>query len=303
DKFASLEAFVSVVEEGGFAAAGRALGKSRSQVNKAVIGLEDRLGVQLLNRTTRVVSPTPAGRAYYDRARTALGELAEAETALQDEETALQGELKINAPMTFGTMHLGPAIVDFMAQHPGLRVDLTLSDRFVDPVADGFDVTVRIAEPKETPSLIDHEIVEIRRVLCAAPDHIGAHGAPAAPEALAERPCLHYGNLPAGNTWRLTGPDGRVRDVRVNGVLCSNNGEVLRDAAVKGLGFALLPTFIVGADMQAGRLIAVLPEFRPPPVSLCLLYAPQRHLSVRMRAFVQFLYERFGGRPHWDLVE
>ncbi len=302
DKFAALSAFTEVVDQRGFAAAARTKGLSRSQVNKLVANLEDHLGVQLLNRTTRSVAPTPAGQAFYERARAILSDLDEAESALQDDQDEPQGELKINAPMSFGTMHLGPALTDFMLRYPKIRIQLILNDNFVDPVMEGFDLTVRIAEPSETLALIEHEIVEAKRVICASPEFLRDKGTPASPKELADLPCLHYGNLPSGNSWKLGGPDG-VHDVRVNGVLCSNNAEILRDAAVKGMGIALLPTFIAGAELQEGRLVTVLADYKPPPISLCLLYTPNRHLSARIRLLVEFFYERFGDRPYWDLVE
>ena len=301
DKLASLRAFTKVVEEGGFAAAARVLGLSRARVNKSVINLEEGLGVHLLNRTTRSVAATPAGRAFYERARAILDDLAEAEAAIRDEHDEPRGELKINAPMSFGTMHLAPALADFMLMHPQIRVELVLNDRLVDPVAEGFDITLRIAERAEVSSLIDHEILEVKRVVCAAPEALKKFGEPRRPGDLADLPCLHYGHLPTGKTWRLTGPEGTVA-TRVNGVLCSNNGEVLRDAAVKGLGFTKLPSFIVGADLQAGRLVSVLPGYRAPSIFLTLLYPPNRHLSARIRLLVEFIYERFGERPSWDLV-
>jgi DNA-binding transcriptional LysR family regulator len=300
--FASLDAFTRVVDERGFAAAGRRLGQSRAQVNKAVIALEEHLGVQLLNRTTRQVSPTPAGRAFYDRARAILIDLAEAEAAVRDDQREPRGDLTINAPMSFGTMHLGPALAEFMARYPDIRVQLVLNDRFVDPLLDGFDVTVRIAEPAPTPSLIDHQIVDIKRVICAAPALLQRTGEPATPADLAGAPCLHYGSIPSGAVWRLTGPDGPV-DARVAGVACSNNGEVLRDCALRGLGFVLLPTFIVGADLRAGRLIAVLKDYHPRRIVLTLLYPPHRHLSTRIRLLVQYFYERFGEPADWDQPE
>lgn len=302
DKFASLNAFTRVVEEGGFAAAGRVLGLSRAQVNKSVIKLEEELRVHLLNRTTRAVAATPTGRAFYERARTILDDLAEAEAAIRDEQDEPRGVLKINAPMSFGTMHLAPALADFLLKHPQIRVELILNDRFVDPVAEGFDITVRIAERADVTSLIDHEIVEVKRVICAAPEAIRRFGEPKAPKDLSDLPCLHYGNLPTGKTWRMVGPDGVV-ETRVNGVFCSNNGEVLRDAAIKGLGFTKLPTFIVGAELQEGRLVSVLPDYEAPSIFLTLLYPPNRHLSTRIRLLVEFFYERFGDRPYWDLVD
>ncbi len=302
DKLASLTAFTKVVEHGGFAAAARALGQSRAQVNRSVIRLEESLGVHLLNRTTRSVAATPAGQAFYERARSILLDLAEAEAAIQDDPDEPRGELKINAPMSFGTLHLAPALCDFMVRYPKLRIELVLNDRFVDPVAEGFDMTVRIAEPAEAPSLIDHHIVEVRRVICAAPDLLKRVGTPMTPKDLMARPCLHYGNLPSGTLWRLRGPDGSA-DIRVQGSFCSNNGEVLREAAVRGLGFALLPTFVAGTDLRAGRLVSVLPEYCAPDIVLTLLYPPNRHLSARIRLLVEFIYERFGDHPHWDVVD
>jgi len=302
DKFSSLTGFTKVVEEGSFAAAARALGLSRSQVNKSVINLEENLGVQLLNRTTRAVAATPAGQAFYERARAILSDLAEAECAISEHRDEPRGQLKINAPMSFGTLHLGPALTDFMLRYPKIGIELILNDRFVDPVSEGFDITVRIAEQGEASSLIDHRIVEAKRVICASPELLKRVGEPKTLGDLAATPCLHYGNLPAGKTWRLIGAEGIV-DTHVNGVFCSNNGEVLRDAAVKGLGIAKLPTFIVGAELQAGRLVTVLQDYKTPSIFLTLLYPPNRHLSARTRLLVEFLYERFGDRPYWDLVE
>ena len=178
DKFAGIAAFVAVVEEGTFAAAARAMGVSRAQVSKQVIQLEQSLGAQLLNRTTRSVATTATGRAFYDRARNVLNDLAEAEAAVQDDQADPQGEIKINAPMSFGVMHLAPAIADFMLRFPKIRIHLVLDDRFVDPVADGFDMTVRIGAASEHLSLIDHQIVEINRVICGAPELLKSYGVP-----------------------------------------------------------------------------------------------------------------------------
>ncbi len=302
DKFASLHAFTKVVEEGGFAAAARVLRLSRSQVNKLVINLEEHLGVQLLHRTTRSVAPTPSGLSFYERARTILSDLAEAEDAIQEQQDAPQGDIKINAPMSFGTMHLASAVGDFMQRYPKIRIQLILNDLVIDPVAEGFDITVRIAELSEMASLICKRIVEAKRVICAAPVFLREHGVPSCVRDLANAPCLHYGNLPTGNHWRLVGPDGG-EDVRVNGVLCSNNAEVLRDAAVRGLGIALLPTFIAGAELQAGRLVTILETYQAPSIYLSLLFPVNRYLSARVRLFSEFVVERFGGLPYWDLVQ
>ncbi|MEM8935333.1 MAG: LysR family transcriptional regulator [Pseudomonadota bacterium] len=302
DRFASLSAFVRVVEENGFAAAARSLGLSRSQVNKLVIGLEDHLGAQLLNRTTRKVSPTSAGLALYDRARSILDDWAEAESAFHEEQDDPQGDFRINAPMSFGTLHLSSAIADFMARHPKIRVELILNDRQVDPVADGFDMTIRIGEPIETLALIDHRIVVARRVICAAPEFLSAHGTPSTIDDLKSLPALYYGAADATQTWRLV-LDGKTHTVKIKSVMSSNNGEVLRDAALRGLGVTELPTFIVGADLQSGRLVSLLPGYEPAPLEICLLYPPNRRLSSRIKLFVEFFHERFAARPYWDLVD
>ena len=301
DKFAAISAFTAVVEESGFAAAARTLGTSRSQVNKAVINLEDDLGVQLLQRTTRRVSPTPSGQAFYEKCRTILDDLSEAERSLKDTSDRPAGTLKINAPLSFGVTHFGPALIDFMKHYPEITTELELSDRFVDPVEDGYDITVRIGASDPIPSLIDHEIVEMKRVLCAAPSFLKQHGAPQEPDDLTNLPCLHYGNLATGNSWPLIRGETQ-KSVRISGTLCSNNGDILCRGAVAGLGIALLPTFIVGRELQAGRLVTLLPEWKPTTLQLCLLYPPNRHLAARVRLLVEFIYERFGGEPYWDLV-
>ena len=299
DKLAAMRAFVTVVDQGGFAAAARVTGQSRSAVNRLVIALEDDLGVQLLNRTTRRVSPTANGVAFHERAREILGDLDDAERDVRQSHREAVGRLRVNAPMSFGTMHLGPAVADFMAKHPRLQVDLQLNDRFVDIVGEGFDLAIRIAEPQEDTSFVDVRICEARRVICAAPAYLAEHGRPTHPRDLRHHACLHYGE--AGNLWRLIGPEGSLA-VHVDPVLSSNNGEVLRDAAVRGIGICLLPTFVVGAELQAGRLATVLADFVPPRLMLSAIYPPSRHLSAKLRLFTDFLVDRFGGGPHWDLV-
>jgi DNA-binding transcriptional LysR family regulator len=302
DRFAALEAFVAVIEANGFAAAARSLGTSRSAINRQVIALEDTLQVQLLQRTTRSVSPTAAGAAFYDRAKAILAALREAEHEASEAHSTVIGRLRVAAPMSFGILHLSSAIADFMSANPGLTVEVSLSDRFVDIIEDGFDLAVRIGMPRDDSNLVDFRICDVRRVLCASPDFLARQGVPGAPTDLRRLPCLHYGDLPGEPFWRLVGPAGNV-GVHANAVMSANNGEVLRDAAVKGLGICLLPTFIVGAELQAGRLVTVLPGYRPPQLTLAAVYPPMRRLSAKIRLFTDFLVERFGERPYWDLVE
>ncbi len=299
DKFAALNVFKHVVEAQGFAAAARQLGMSRSAVNRLVIALEAELGAQLLSRTTRSVAPTATGLAFYERTRVILAELEEAEHAVGESHATPKGGMRINAPMTFGTTHLASAIIDFMARYDEIQVQLVLDDRFVDPVEEGFDVTIRIAEPQDDTSLVDHRLIEARRVLCASPGYVAKHGTPTHPIELKSRRCLHYGHLPTGSIWRLTGPDGRY-DIGVNGVLCSNNGEVLKTAALAGLGIALLPTFIIGEALRTGRLVEVLPAFKPPEIWVCVIYPPGRHLSAKVRLLTDFLSHRFSDETAWE---
>ncbi len=301
DKLTCLRALAKVIQHGSFAAAARDMRLSRSAVSKYVIELEQALGVQLLNRTTRSASPTANGLAYYERCVTILADLDEADLAISSAQAEPRGMLKVNAPMSFGTLHLGRAISVFMERHPTLQVQLILSDELVDPVQEGFDVTLRIADLPSS-SLIARKIAPAQRVLCASPSYLKRRGIPRHPRDLRGHDCLSYGHLATGNQWKLTGADGD-HWVPIPWALCTNNAEVLRDAAIAGRGIALLPTFIAGADLQTGRLTTILADYKAPELSIFVLYPPTRHLSAKVRVFIDFLVERFAGRPYWDLVE
>jgi DNA-binding transcriptional LysR family regulator len=203
--------------------------------------------------------------------------------------------------MSFGTLHLGRAIADFMEKYPDLRIQLVLSDQQIDPVQEGFDLTLRIADLPSS-SMIARKIAPALRVICASPAYLERRGMPKHPNELRQHDCLAYGHLATGNQWKLTGPDGD-HWIQIPWKLCTNNAEVLRDAAVKGHGIALLPTFIAGADLQKGSLRTILVEYKAPDISVYAVHSQTRHLSVKVRVFVDFLVERFGRRPHWDLVD
>jgi DNA-binding transcriptional LysR family regulator len=300
DKLNSLRAFVKVVELGSFSEAGRQLRLSRSVISKYVGELEQDLGVQLLNRTTRHASATENGQAYFERALTILADLDAADQAVAQAQSTPRGLLRVNAPMSFGTLQLGPAIADFMAQCPELQIQLVLSDDQVDPMQGGFDVTLRIAD-LESSSLIARKIVGIDRVVCASPDYFKQHGTPKLPEDLRNHALLTYGFLLTGNQWKLTGKNGDDHWIQPSWTLCVNNAEVLRDAAIKGRGVALLPTFIAGDALRAGSLRGVLNSYKAPPLTLYAIYPPTRHLAVKVRLFIDFLVARFAGVPEWDL--
>lgn len=299
DKLGSLRAFVKVVELGSFSEAGRQLRLSRSAISKYVGELEESLGVQLLNRTTRHASPTESGQAYFERALTILADLDAADQAVAQAQSSPRGLLRVNAPMSFGTLQLGPAVADFMAECPELQIQLVLSDDQVDPMQGGFDVTLRIAD-LESSSLIARKIVAIDRAVCASPDYLKEQGTPKLPEDLRRHALLTYGFLLTGNQWKLTGKDGD-HWIQPSWSLCVNNAEVLRDAAVRGRGIALLPTFIAGDALRDGTLQRVLKPYKAPPLTLYAIYPPTRHLAVKVRLFIDFLVARFNGVPSWDV--
>ncbi|MEO0985042.1 MAG: LysR family transcriptional regulator [Cyanobacteria bacterium J06639_14] len=291
DKFESMRAFVQVVEAGGFAAAARTMGLSRSAVNKLVFNLEDALKVQLLQRTTRKVTPTPTGLAFYERCMAILADVEEAELAVSQLQTEPRGQLRVNGPMSFGTRYLSPVIAQFVQQYPDLQVELSLSDRFIDPIDEGFDVTIRLAQPQASPSLIIYELFPTPVILCAAPGYIAQHGVPTKPQALTQHICLPYGHIATEHQWTLIGPDGEHK-ITVKGPLCSNNGDPLRDAAVQGLGITLLPRFFIEQDLEAGYLQQVMTDYEAPTISVCVLYPVNRHLSTKVRLFIEFLQKK-----------
>jgi DNA-binding transcriptional LysR family regulator len=291
DKLNSLRAFVKVVEAASFSEAGRRLRLSRSAVSKYVADLEEDLGVQLLSRTTRRVTPTENGQAYFERALAILSDLDAADRSVTELQASPRGLLRVNAPMSFGTMQLGPAIAGFMQRYPELQIQLALSDEQVDPVQEGLDVTLRIAE-LESSSLIARKLMPIKRVVCASPRYLKQHGTPKHPRDLRNHTCLTYGYLSTGNQWKLTGKDGD-HFISPRWTLCANNAEVLRDSAVAGCGVALLPAFIAGAALNSGNLRTFLVDYHAPPLSLYAIYPPTRHLAVKVRLFIDYLVETF----------
>lgn len=297
DKLEAMNVLTKVVASGSFAEAARKLGVTRSAISKAITQLEQELGARLLDRTTRRVTPTEAGLAYYERCLAILAQIAETEAQISRLHDEPKGVLRVNAPMSFGTLYLGTAVADFMDRYKELKVELTLTDRMIDPLEEGVDVTVRIGALADS-SLIARRISTARVVLVASPDYIARHGAPEVPAELVGHKCLHYGHSTTVPRWQLT-DNGMALTVPVAACLSSNNGDTLRDAAIKGIGIARLPSFLVGADIAAGRLAVVLPDYPPQDVTIHALYAPNRFLAAKSRVFIDFLVERFG-RPAWE---
>jgi DNA-binding transcriptional LysR family regulator len=297
DKLDAMNVLVKVVASGSFSEAARRLGVTRSAVSKAITQLEQDLGARLLDRTTRRVTPTEAGLAYYERCLAILAQISETEAQISRLHDEPKGVLKVNGPMSFGTLYLGTAIADFMERHDELKVELTLTDRMVDPLEEGVDVTVRIGAMVDS-SLIARRISAARIVLVASPDYIARHGEPETPQHLISHRCLHYGHSTTVPRWSLT-ENGAAITVPIAACLSSNNGDTLRDAAVKGIGIARLPSFLVSADLAAGRLSVVLADYPPQDITIHALYAPNRFLAAKTRLFIDFLVERFG-RPTWE---
>jgi len=293
-----MRAFTRVVDTGSFSEAARSMRLSRSAISKYVLDLEADLGVQLLHRTTRSATPTDNGRLYYERCVSILADIDEADLTLSQHQASPRGALRVNAPMSFGTLHLGKAIAPFLAKYPELTIHLILSDQQIDTVQEGFDVTIRIADMSDS-SLIARRIVPAHRLLCASPAYLEAHGTPEHPNDLRAHALLSYDYLGTGVQWKLIGKDGD-HWLNVPARLCTNNAEILRDAAIGGEGIALLPTFIAGPALREGTLRCILPGYHAPQLSVCALYPPTRHVSMKVRVFIDFLVERFGDKPYWD---
>jgi len=298
DRLAAMQAFVRVVEAGSFVKAADQLGISTTSASRLVADLEAALGTRLLQRTTRRLSLTAVGGEYLSRAQQILGALEEAEALAGVEVTRPSGHLHVSAPVALGTRHLPPLLAEYHARFPEVRVEMSLADRVVDLVEEGFDVAVRIAA-KLSPTLVARRLCTIRMVVCAAPRYLAANGLPRVPADLQQHPCLIYTLTNAPDDWRFEGPKGIV-SVKVDGVLRSNNGELLRQAALGGEGITLLPTFMVGDDLSAGRLQPLLPRFRQPPLTAHAVYPTRRHLPAKVRAFVDLAAERLRDPPPWD---
>lgn len=298
DKLEAMNAFVKVVSLGSYAEAGRALGLSRSAVSKAVMELEQLLGARLLDRTTRRVGPTEAGLAYYERCADIIARVEETELQVSRLHGEPRGIVKVNAPTSFGAQYLGPALADFMTAYPDVNVEVTLNDRFVDPIEEGFDLTLRIASLADS-SLIARKLAPARRVLVASPSYLDKYGRPSTPADLVNHRCLNYGHTTTLQKWQLT-KDGKTLNVTIKSVLCSNNGDVLRAATLAGHGISKLPTFLVGPDIASGRLLVALPDYPPTHLGIYALYTPNRYLAAKTRVLIEFLAARFGNEPQWD---
>lgn len=294
DRLTSMTVFVKAADLGSFAATGEALAMSPQMVAKHIVALEDRLGTALIHRTTRRQRLTDIGRAYYERCKSILAETQAAEELAQEMRTKPQGTLRVSASFNFGAFSLAPFVARFLAEHDEMQVDLSLSDRYVDPLEDGFDVLIRIGEIDDS-SLIGHPLAPYRLIACAAPDYIARHGMPQIPADLQRHDCLAYANWSPSLPCRwLFNRDGKPEEVQVSGRLRSNDWRVLLQACLHGQGIILGPESILGAEIRSGRLVQVLPDHEGPRRPMHLLYPAGGRPTAKLRCFVDAMIAEFG---------
>jgi DNA-binding transcriptional LysR family regulator len=299
DRLGAIQVFAQVVESGSFAKAADRLSLSTSAASRHVAELESHLQTRLLNRTTRRVSLTESGRAFYERSVQLLADLAEAEQEASSAAVVPRGTIRLTTSVNFGVRHVAPAIAEFLARHPEVRFDVSLADRVVDLVEEGFDLAIRIGPPG-AENLVARKLGETRLVPCASPQYLAQHGTPKTPEELAQHNCFTYEYVSTRHVWRFRDRAGTEHAVRVAGSLHSNNGDLLAEAAAQGAGIVFEPAFIVGPEVRAGRLVPLLQDYVTPPVPIYALYPSRKHLSAKVRRFVDFLAERFSQAQDWS---
>jgi DNA-binding transcriptional LysR family regulator len=297
DRILSMEVFVKVAQAGSLSAAAQALGFSKSTVSKHLSALEEHLGVLLVNRTTRRLSLTELGLAYRDHAERILAEIEATELGIQEHTVEPKGRLKVSAPMSFGIQHLAPLLPGFMTAHPRVEVDLVLDDRRIDLIEEGYDVAIRIGKLEDS-TLIAKRLASVHFVCAAADRYLDRHRPIAHPEDLSGHNCLRYTLGRQVGEWPFVRGDERVA-VKVGGTLLANNGDALREAAVGGLGVVYQPIFIIDADLRAGRLSALLQDWRTPTIDIHAVFPEQRRLQPKLRRFVDYLADAFRRPDIW----
>jgi len=298
-RFEDLRAFVAVVETGSFTAAADRLGIAKSATSRRMASLESRLGVQLLQRTTRRLNLTDTGRSFYERSSRILADLEEAEAAVHQEHGELRGTLRIAMPLSFSLSHMCKPIAEFTQTYPKVTFDLDLNDRRVDLVQEGMDLALRIGHLSDS-SLIARQLFDSHTVVCASPGYLEEHGVPKVVTDLRDHRCLVYGNMSDPTRWVGRDKEGVEHRVDVQSALSASSGDFLSQLAASGGGIVLQPTFIAGALIRQGKLTPLLTEYQWPTVPAYAVYPPTRHLSFRVRTFIDFLVDYFSGTPYWD---
>lgn len=302
DRLVSMQVFVSVVESGSFAAAADRLELSRAMVTRHVMHLEEHLGARLLNRTTRKLSLTEAGAAYFERCKSVLADIEEADAVAAQSSGIARGRLRVNSALSFGVRHLAPLMAEYLSRHPGVSVELSLNDRVVDLVEEGYDVAIRIGATLP-PDFVARKLGATRLVVCGAPEYLARHGEPRVPADLTRHVCLGYSYWTTPDEWPFTDAAGKTVVVKIAGTLSANNGDALCAAAAAGAGLIYEPSFIVADDLAAGRLRAVLTGYDTRELGIYAVYASRRHLSAKVRSFAEFLAGRFGPAAPWTRWE
>lgn len=287
DRVTSLTTFVGVVDSGGFSAAGRKLNMSTTMVSNHVQALEERLGVRLLNRTTRKVSLTEVGRAYYDRATQILADLEQADDIASALQSTPRGTLRVHSA-THMVPFIAPVVAEFLAAYPDVKVDLRMGEANVDLIDEGFDVALRMTPPPDS-SLIVRNLATWRHVLCCSHGYLEKHDRPEQLSDLASHNCIRHVMYPFGEEWHFADRKGARASVRVAGRLITSSGEALRIVALGGVGICLAAGFLVQDDLEAGRLVRLLPEYRPVEFSMTAVYPHRHHLSAKVRTFIDML--------------
>jgi DNA-binding transcriptional LysR family regulator len=296
DRFQEMRAFTTVVEAGSFVRAAELLEVSKTAVSRLVADLEARLGTRLLHRTTRKLSLTPEGEVFLERCRRLLQDLEEAEAELSVHAGEAVGQLRINVPVTFGLLHLAPLWPAFMAMHPKVALDVTLADRVVDLVDEGYDLAVRIAR-LQTSSLVSRQLTSTRLVLCASPEYLQLHGAPEQPADIARHAVISYTLLSTGDQWEFDGPQGAV-SVKVSPRMRTNSGDTCCAAALQHQGIVLQPTFLVSPHLASGALVEILPQYRAMELGVYAVYPSRKHLTPKVRMLIDFLVQALRA-PAW----
>ncbi|MFO7920528.1 LysR family transcriptional regulator [Rhodobacteraceae bacterium W635] len=292
DRLTEMEAFATVVDQGGFTDAAKKMGISKSAVSKHVSSLETRLGARLLNRTTRRVSPTEIGLAYYDRARRVLNDAGEADALVTAMQSAPSGMLRVSVATDFGVNHLSPILGDFLHSYPEITVNMVLNNRYVELISEGFDMAIRVGELEDS-SLRARKLTETNKRMIASPDYFQQHGRPQRIDDLNDHKLLHYSNQASGNVWKITAPSGEQRQVRTAGSLTVNDGQSLLNAAIGGLGIAYLPSFLYAEPLRKGLLEDAIPDLPMETQGIYAIYPPGRYTQPKVRAFIDFLVEKF----------
>jgi len=292
--------FAHVAQEQSFSNAARKLGMSRSAVSKAVAKLESSLGARLLNRSTRHLSLTEVGAAMLEHCARIVTESERASQVVENLNSKPSGTLRVAASVAFGTLHVAPAMADFLQQYPEVELDMTITDRQIDMAEEGYDVIVKVTQ--EPPSaLVARKLAAVRRQICGTPAYFAQHGLPTSPMALTAHNCLDYIHSGDKGWWRFKGPEGDIA-VPVSGRVRINDDEALSQVVLGGFGLALLPTFIIGNHLQSGHLQSVLSEYIPVEQHVYAMYLPNRHLPLKARTFIDFLLARFSPEPYWDAL-